>query len=146
MVLQSEGITERSATCGVVKDAPDVLGLRLMSNCGRKGLQKVFCIGRVVHSRAAVKTIVDEFVPATRIHGIGDWCGVRSDSGNLEPFEEMIGFGDKPTGMAWFEDSGAVMQIAVQDEESFCDLEIEGGFWRKLEENRAKFVGKTFYF
>ena len=76
----------------------------------------------------------------------GTGAGFCGNSSDLELLEEMICFSGKPGGVAGLEDRKSRVLIAEHGEEGLGDGEVEGGFWRQLEEDGAKFASESLHF
>src|ERR1700679_1612396 len=105
--LKGEGVAECGTAGGVVEDAPNICHALLAGDGGCEKLQKGFGVLGVVHAREAMQPVVDEVAPASGSGGFVCWRWVGRYPGDLEPLEELIGFGGEPCGMAGFEDGRA---------------------------------------
>jgi len=103
-MLEALGISECSARSSVIEDAPDLFCW--MSRDSGSERSKIRCrIRRVVNARAAVKTAVDQFAPASGASSLRDTGGVGGNSCDPKTLQEIVDLGGEPGGVARLYDS-----------------------------------------
>src|ERR1700761_2741959 len=103
-MLEALGVSECCARSSVIEDTPDLF-CWMTRNAGSERLKIRRRIRRVVDTRAAVKTAVDQFAPASSVCGLRDTAGIGGNSCDLKILQEIIDLWRKPGGVTRFNDS-----------------------------------------
>ena len=102
-MLEALGVSECCAGSSVIEDAPDFF-CWMTRDGGSESLKIRRRIRRVVNTRAAVKTAVDQFAPASSVSGLRDTGRVGGNSCDLKTLQESIDLRGEPGGVARFND------------------------------------------
>ena len=82
-------------------------------------------VRRIVHSRRAVKAVIDQARPSSGPGGGWHDGGVGGDAGDAEARQQSIAFGREPAHMPWFAGDFAVVLASQPSEERLGNPGIE---------------------